>query len=89
MYGRGPSVGGMAAFEIIAIIVAMVGGAIAYEEIDNWSQWLVLGVIIVTADRRDDRPQPEPPRRLSTPRLCERTHRSARPRVAYGCADAH
>ena len=47
MYGRGPSVGGMAAFEIIAIILAMVGGAVAYEEIDNWSQWLVLGMIIV------------------------------------------
>ena len=37
----------MAAFEIIAIILAMVGGAVAYEEIDNWSQWLVLGMIIV------------------------------------------
>ena len=47
MYGRGPSVGGMAAFEIIAIIVAMVGGAVAYEEIDNWSQWVVLAMIIV------------------------------------------
>lgn len=47
IYGRGPSVGGMAAFEIIAIVVAMVGGAVAYEEIDNWSQWLVLGMIIV------------------------------------------
>ena len=47
MYGRGPGVGGMAAFEIVAIVVAMVGGAVAYEEIDNWSQWLVLGMIIV------------------------------------------
>ena len=47
MYGRGASTTGMAAFEIIAIVVAMVGGAVAYEEIDHWSQWLVLGMIIV------------------------------------------
>jgi len=47
MFGHGPNVGGMAAFEIIAIILAMVGGAVAYEEIDNWSQWVVLGMIIV------------------------------------------
>jgi hypothetical protein len=25
-----------------------VGGAIAFEEIDNWSQWVVLGAIVLT-----------------------------------------
>jgi hypothetical protein len=47
LYGHGPSVRGMAAFEIIAIIVAVVGGAVAFEEIDAWHQWVVLGMIIV------------------------------------------
>lgn len=48
LYGRGPSQAGMAGFEIVAIIVAMVGAAVAFEEIDHWSQWIVLGAIIVT-----------------------------------------
>jgi hypothetical protein len=48
MYGRGPSAGGMAAYEIIAITLAVVGGAVAFEEIDNWSQWVVLAGVIVT-----------------------------------------
>lgn len=48
LYGRGPSTTGMASFEIIAVIIAMVGGAVAFEEIDHWSQWVVLGAIIVT-----------------------------------------
>ena len=26
----------------------MVGAAIAFDQIDNWSQWVVLGAIIVT-----------------------------------------
>ncbi len=47
MYGHGASSTGMAAYEIVAIVVAMVGGAVAYESIDNWSQWVVLGMIIV------------------------------------------
>lgn len=45
--GRRGSGAGIAAYEVIAITVAMVGGAVAYEEIDNWSQWVVLGGIIV------------------------------------------
>jgi F0F1-type ATP synthase assembly protein I len=48
LYGRGPSAGGLAAYEIIAIVLAVVGGAIAFEEIDHWSQWAVLGAIILT-----------------------------------------
>ena len=46
--GRGPSAAGMAAYEIILIIIAITGAAIAFEEIDHWSQWVVLGAIIFT-----------------------------------------
>ena len=47
LIGR-PSARGMAAYEVILIIVAFVGGAIAFEEIDHWSQWVVLGAILFT-----------------------------------------
>ena len=47
LFGHGPSRTGLAAYEIIAIIVALVGGAVAFEEIDNWSQWVVLAGILV------------------------------------------
>ena len=33
---------------MILIIIAIVGSAIAFEEIDHWSQWIVLGGIIAT-----------------------------------------
>jgi hypothetical protein len=45
LYGRGPATAGLAAYEIVAMIAAMIGGAVAFEEIDNWSQWVVLGGI--------------------------------------------
>ena len=45
LYGRGPGKG-VEAYEVIAIIIAVVGGAVAFEEIDNWSQWVVLAAII-------------------------------------------
>jgi uncharacterized protein (DUF983 family) len=45
LYGRGPSKG-VEVYEVVAIIVAVVGGAVAFEEIDNWSQWVVLAAII-------------------------------------------
>src|SRR5262249_32271634 len=48
LFGRGPSKVGMELYEVIAIIVAIVGGAIAIEEIDSWAQWVVLAAIIVT-----------------------------------------
>ncbi len=48
LFGRGPSRVGLAVYEIIVLILGMVGAAIAFEEIDNWSQWVVLGAIIVT-----------------------------------------
>jgi len=48
MYGHGPSTRSMAVSEVILITLAVVGGAVAFETIDNWSQWVVLGAIIFT-----------------------------------------
>ncbi len=48
LFGRRPSRAGLAAYEIIVLILGMVGAAIAFDQIDNWSQWVVLGAIIVT-----------------------------------------
>lgn len=49
LYGaRGPSAVGLGIFDVIAIAVAIVGGAVAFEEIDHWSQWVVLAGIIAT-----------------------------------------
>jgi uncharacterized protein (DUF983 family) len=48
LLGRAPSGPGPAIFDFVMIAVAIVGGAIAFEEIDNWSQWVVLGAIIFT-----------------------------------------
>lgn len=44
----GERAAGYAVYDFVAIAIAIVGGAIAFEEIDNWSQWLVLGAIIFT-----------------------------------------
>ena len=48
LFGRGPSKVGMELYEVFAIVVAIIGAAIAFEEIDSWAQWVVLGGIIVT-----------------------------------------
>lgn len=48
LFGRGPSKVGMEVYEVIAIVLGFVGAAIAIEEIDNWSQWVVLAAIIAT-----------------------------------------
>jgi hypothetical protein len=48
LFGRGPSKVGMEAYELIAIVVGIVGAAIAVETIDSWAQWVVLGGILVT-----------------------------------------
>jgi uncharacterized protein (DUF983 family) len=48
MHRPGSSNTGYAVFDFIAIALAIVGGAIAFEAIDNWSQWVVLAAIIVT-----------------------------------------
>jgi uncharacterized protein (DUF983 family) len=47
LFGRGPSRTGMAVYEIVAITLAVLGAAVAAETIDSWSQWVVLGGIIV------------------------------------------
>ena len=46
LFGRGPSKVGMEVYEVVAIVLGIFGAAIAFEEIDNWSQWVVLGGII-------------------------------------------
>jgi uncharacterized membrane protein YeaQ/YmgE (transglycosylase-associated protein family) len=38
----------MEIYEVLAIIVGIIGAAIAFDSIDNWSQWVVLAAIIVT-----------------------------------------
>ena len=48
LFGRGPSKVGMEVYEVIAIVVGIVGAAIAFETIDSWAQWVVLGGILVT-----------------------------------------
>jgi len=48
LFGRGPSKVGMEVYEVIAIVLGIVGAAIAFETIDNWSQWVVLAAIIGT-----------------------------------------
>jgi hypothetical protein len=48
LFGRGPSKVGMEIYEIIAIVIGLIAAAIAFDEIDSWAQWVVLGGIIVT-----------------------------------------
>jgi hypothetical protein len=48
LFGRGPSKVGMEVYEVVAIVLGMVGAAIAVETIDSWAQWVVLAAIIVT-----------------------------------------
>ena len=39
---------GAAIYNVVALLVGGLLGAVAVATIDNWSQWLVLGVIVVT-----------------------------------------
>jgi hypothetical protein len=48
LFGHGPSKVGMEIYEVIAIIVGIVGAGIAVSMIDSWAQWVVLGAIVVT-----------------------------------------
>ena len=48
LFGHGPSKVGMEIYEVVAIALGIVGGAIAFDQIDNWSQWIVLAAIIGT-----------------------------------------
>ena len=48
LFGRGPSKVGMEVYEVLAIILGIVGAAIAFETIDSWAQWVVLAGILFT-----------------------------------------
>ena len=48
LFGRGPSKVGMEVYEVIVIVLGIIGAAIAVDSIDNWSQWVVLAAIVVT-----------------------------------------
>ena len=48
LYGHGASTTGLAIYEAVAIALAVIGGAIAFESIDSWSQWVALAAIIAT-----------------------------------------
>jgi hypothetical protein len=48
LFGRGPSKVGMEVYEVIAIVLGIIGAAIAFETIDSWAQWVVLAGILVT-----------------------------------------
>jgi uncharacterized protein (DUF983 family) len=49
LYGHGAGGGtGTEVYNILAVIVAVIGAAIAFETIDNWSQWVVLAAIVIT-----------------------------------------
>ena len=48
LFGRGPSKVGMEVYEVVAIVLGIVGAGIAVETIDSWAQWVVLAGIIVT-----------------------------------------
>jgi hypothetical protein len=48
LFGHGPSKVGMEVYEVIAIVVGIIGAAIAFETIDSWAQWVVLAGILVT-----------------------------------------
>ena len=39
---------GAVIYNLVALVVGGLLGAVAVATIDNWSQWLVLGVIIIT-----------------------------------------
>ena len=48
VFGRGPSKVGMEVYEVVAIVLGIVGAGIAVETIDSWAQWVVLAGIVVT-----------------------------------------
>jgi hypothetical protein len=47
LFGHGPSKVGMEIYEVVAIVLGIIGAAIAFDRIDNWSQWVVLAAIII------------------------------------------
>lgn len=47
LFGRGPSRVGLEAYEVVAIVLAIVGAAVVFDQISNGSQWILLGAIIL------------------------------------------
>jgi hypothetical protein len=47
LFGRGPSKVGLEGYEVIAIVVAVVGAAVGFDRIHNGSQWILLAAILV------------------------------------------
>jgi hypothetical protein len=48
LFGHGPSKVGMEIYEVVAIIIGIVGAGVAVAAIDSWAQWVVLGGIVIT-----------------------------------------
>jgi hypothetical protein len=48
LFGRGASKVGMEVYEVVAIVLGIVGAGVAVETIDSWAQWVVLAGIVVT-----------------------------------------
>jgi hypothetical protein len=47
LFGRGPSKVGLELYEVIAIVLAIVGAAVGFDKIGNGSQWILLAAILV------------------------------------------
>lgn len=47
LFGRGPSRIGLEAYEVLAIVLAIVGAAVGFDQISNGSKWILLGAIIL------------------------------------------
>jgi hypothetical protein len=47
LFGRGSSRVGLELYEVIAIVLAVVGAAVGFDQITNGSQWILLTAIIV------------------------------------------
>ena len=59
LFGRGPSKVGMEVYEVVAIVLGIVGAGIAVETIDSWAQWVVLAGDRRHGDRLHDRREPQ------------------------------
>ena len=48
LIGPGPGRGGLAAYEVVLILIAFAGVALAVEEMDGWTQWVVVAAIVLS-----------------------------------------
>jgi hypothetical protein len=48
LIGIGPGRGGLAAYEVVLILIAFAGVALAVEEMDSWTQWVVVAAIVLS-----------------------------------------